>query len=180
LADAAQQPPVLDALRRDIEESRSYCVTGSLMRLDQLHWLPDDVLTKADRASMLASLELRTPYLQRELAEFANSVSPAIHLAGGGKQLLRLVLNQLLPNAPRRHKLAFLPPIADWLRGALGPVMEVQISRGALYSEGWIKSDVTSHLLSEHRRGRADHSHTLWPLLAAGLWLDKYRQIETP
>jgi asparagine synthase (glutamine-hydrolysing) len=169
---------VLASLERDFRESRSYSVSGSLMRLDQLHWLPDDVLVKADRAGMLASLELRTPYLQRELAEFATSVAPSTHLAGGGKQLLRILLNQLLPDAPRRRKVAFLPPISEWLRGDLGPLMERQVERGSLYSEGWMRADVAGHLLREHRRGEGDRSHLLWPLLAAGLWLDRFRGIE--
>ena len=169
---------VLEELQHDFKESRAYSVPGSLMRLDQLHWLPDDVLVKADRAGMLASLELRTPYLQRELAEFATSVAPSIHLSGGGKRLLRLLLQDLLPGAPRRRKVAFLPPVAEWLRGALGPVMEDQVARGSLYEEGWVKGDVAAQLLSEHRRGEGDRSHILWPLLAAGLWLDRYRGIE--
>ena len=178
LLGTLNQNRVLADLERDIDQSRSYSVSGSLMRLDQLHWLPDDVLVKADRASMLASLELRTPYLQRELAEFATSVAPSIHLSGGGKQLLRLLLSQLLPDAPRRRKVAFLPPIAVWLRGALGPLMESQMARGSLYAEGWVRGDVASKLLSEHRRGQADRSHILWPLLAAGLWLDRFRGVE--
>ena len=169
---------VLGNLERDFRESRSHSVSGSLMRLDQLHWLPDDVLVKADRAGMLASLELRTPYLQRELAEFAASVATSTHLAGGGKQLLRILLSQLLPDAPRRRKVAFLPPISEWLRGSLGQAMESQIARGSLYSEGWVRGDVSSRLLSEHRRGEGDRSQVLWPLLAAGLWLDRYRGVE--
>ena len=179
LLEALDRDRMVADLERDIEESRSYSMSGSLMRLDQLHWLPDDVLVKADRAGMLASLELRTPYLQRELAEFATSVAPSTHLSGGGKQLLRLLLSQLLPDAPRRRKVAFLPPIADWLRGTLGPVMEDQVARGSLYAEGWMRSDVASQLLSEHRRGQADRSHILWPLLAAGLWLDRFRGVDS-
>jgi asparagine synthase (glutamine-hydrolysing) len=178
LLGTLNQTAVIDELKHDITDSRSYSVTGSLMRLDQLHWLPDDVLVKADRAGMLASLELRTPYLQRELAEFATSVAPSTHLAGGGKQLLRLLLSKLLPDAPRRRKVAFIPPIEEWLRGPLGSLMEDQIARGSLYTEGWIRADVTSQLLKEHRRGEADRSHLLWPLLAAGLWLDRYREPE--
>ena len=175
LLAALDRDHVLTNLEDDFDRSRSYSVSGSLMRLDQLHWLPDDVLVKADRAGMLASLELRTPYLQRELAEFAASVAPSIHLSRGGKQLLRLLLGQLLPEAPRRRKIAFLPPIAEWLRGALAPLMEAQIAGGSLYSEGWIRGDVAARMVEEHRRGEADRSSILWPLLAAGLWLDSFR-----
>ncbi len=179
LLSALDEGGVLRKLDRDFHASRSYSVPGSLMRLDQLHWLPDDVLVKADRAGMLASLELRTPYLQRELAEFATSVAPSTHLSGGGKQLLRLLLSQLLPGAPRRRKVAFLPPIAEWLRGSLSPLMEAQIARGSLYSEGWVRSEAAAMMLSEHRSGAADRSPVLWPLLAAGLWLDSYRGVST-
>jgi asparagine synthase (glutamine-hydrolysing) len=175
LCEPLARDRVLTDLQADFEESRSHSVSGSLMRLDQLNWLPDDVLVKADRAGMLASLELRTPYLQRELAEFACSVAPAIHLSGGGKSLLRSLLAQLLPDAPRRHKLAFLPPVAEWLRGPLFPLMRDQIATGTLYGEGWIRDEAAMRLLSEHREGRADRSHVLWPLLAAGLWLDRFR-----
>lgn len=178
LSLALDREQVLATLERDFKGSRSYSVPGSLMRLDQLHWLPDDVLVKADRAGMLASLELRTPYLQRELAEFATSVAPSTHLSGGGKQLLRILLSQLLPNAPRRRKAAFLPPVAEWLRGPLGPLMEDQVARGSLYSEGWMRGEVVRRLQDEHKRGLVDHSHILWPLLAAGLWLDRFRGVE--
>jgi asparagine synthase (glutamine-hydrolysing) len=167
---------VLAGLRGDIDGARS-SVPGSLMHLDQLDWLPDDVLVKADRAGMLASLELRTPYLQRELAEFAASVDPAIHLGGGGKVLLRLLLAQQLPEAPQRRKVAFLPPVASWLRGPLGSVMADQIALGSLYREGWIRPGAAGRLLAEHRGGAADHSNVLWPLLAAGLWLDRLRRV---
>jgi len=175
LQATASRDRVLAAVRSDVASSRSYSVAGALMSLDQVNWLPDDVLVKADRAGMLASLELRTPYLQRELAEFAISVAPSTHLAGGGKQLLRRLLSQVLPDAPQRRKVAFLPPIAAWLADPLAAQMEDQIARGSLYQEGWVRADATARLLAEHRSGRADRSHLLWPLLAAGLWLDRFR-----
>ena len=80
-----------------------------------------------------------------------------------------------MPGAPQRRKIAFLPPIASWLRGPLGSVLESQIGAGGLYAEGWIEPAAAASLLAEHRRGAADHSRTLWPLLAAGIWLDRLR-----
>lgn len=171
-----ERTTVLADLGAELDAARCSSVAASLMRLDQLNWLPDDVLVKADRGAMLASLELRTPYLDRGLAEFAAGVGPRVHLGGGGKRLLRLLLAELLPAAPQsRRKVAFLPPVAAWLRGPLGATMERQVAAGSLYAEGWIRPEAAARLLDEHRRGRADRSAVLWPLLALGLWLDRFR-----
>jgi asparagine synthase (glutamine-hydrolysing) len=158
-----------------INGSANGSVTGALMQLDQRHWLPDDVLFKADRAGMLVSLEVRTPYLQRDLAEFAASVPPELHVSGGGKRLLRHLLGRLEPGAPQRRKKAFLPPAAEWLRGPLSPILEDQIRHGSLFREGWFQPDAVARLARQHIEGRTDWTHVLWPLLAAGLWLDRHR-----
>jgi asparagine synthase (glutamine-hydrolysing) len=151
---------------------------GSMMRLDQQRWLPDDVLAKADRAGMLVSLEIRTPYLHRELAEFAASVAPETHVARGGKRLLRRLLSDILPEAPKRRKEAFLPPTADWLRGPLAQVVEAQLRSGSIYEERLFSRTAARALFDQHRAGRADWSEVLWSLLALGIWLDTYRGIE--
>jgi asparagine synthase (glutamine-hydrolysing) len=170
-----ERTTVLADLSAGLDDSRCSSVAASLMRLDQLNWLPDDVLVKADRGAMLASVELRTPYLDRGLAEFAAGVGPGVHLSGGGKRLLRLLLEDLLPAAPQRRKVAFLPPVAAWLRGPLAATMQRQVTSGSLYAEGWIRADVTARLFEQHWRGDADRSAVLWPLLALGLWLDRFR-----
>ena len=146
------------------------------MRLDQMQWLPGDVLLKADRASMQASLEFRTPFLHRELAEFAASVPASLHVRQGGKLLLRRVLQQVLPEASRgRSKVAFRIPSAEWLRGPLRTELDEQLAASALYSEGWFERDRVAGLVSEHVAGR-DRSAILWPILALGLWLDSIRE----
>jgi asparagine synthase (glutamine-hydrolysing) len=71
------------------------------MVLDQMQWLPDDVLVKADRTGMRVSLVVRTPYLNRELAEFAGTVPEGIHVCDGGNTLLRALLAQVAPEAAR-------------------------------------------------------------------------------
>ena len=89
-------------------------------RFDQRLYLCDDILQKADRASMWASLEMRTPFLDRTLVEFSATVAPELHMAGGGKNLLRRVLRRTLPGTSiGRKKTAFRVPVADWLRGPL-------------------------------------------------------------
>ena len=147
-----------------------------LMVLDQLHWLPDDVLVKADRAGMRVSLEVRTPYLNRELAEFAGMVAADTHVRGGGKTLLRAVLAKVAPEAAwRRRKTAFRVPAADWLRGPLAPLVERQVANGSAFAEGWFDRGEAASLLAEHRAGTRDRSAAIWPLLAFGLWLDRIR-----
>jgi len=142
-------------------------LAGALMRLDQLVWLTDDVLVKADRASMQTSLELRTPYLSRELAEFASSIPAATHVRGGGKPLLREVLRHELPEAAhRRRKIAFRVPTAQWLRGPLVKQLEETV----LYERGWFDAANVRGLLAEHAAGH-DRSSVLWPLVALSSWM---------
>jgi asparagine synthase (glutamine-hydrolysing) len=145
---------------------------GDLMRLDQSHWLPGDVLAKADRASMQASLELRTPYLSRELVEFASGLPAAWHVRGGGKRLLRRVLQRVLPAAAHeRGKVAFRTPAAEWLRGPLAPALWDHVASSSLYRDGWFdRGGVEAHVRTHQNGG--DSSSVLWPLLVLGLWLD--------
>jgi asparagine synthase (glutamine-hydrolysing) len=151
-------------------------VESRFMRLDQMQWLPDDVLLKADRATMQASLEFRTPFLHRELAEFAASVPASTHVREGGKLLLRRVLREVLPEAPHdRPKVAFRIPSAQWLRGPLRGELLEQLASSALYFEGWLERKPVSALVSEHVEGR-DHSTTLWPIFVLALWLDSVRE----
>jgi asparagine synthase (glutamine-hydrolysing) len=155
--------------------SEGLSTAGRFMLLDQLHWLPGDVLAKADRASMQVSLEVRTPYLNHELAEFAATVPPELHSAANGKVLLRALLAQLLPKTSmKRPKTAFRVPAADWLRGPLAPVLTDQVRNGHACEEGWIDRAAAGRALDRHLAGD-DNSAALWPILSFGLWLDRLR-----
>ena len=147
------------------------------MRLDQVHYLPDDVLFKTDRAGMLASLEIRTVFLERELADFAASLDTATHLAGGGKALLRaMVPDGVLetPRGRRYRKTAFRVPATQWLRGPLAEILRAQVRGGLIYSEGYFDREAVAALVEQHLAGGSDHSDTLWPLLSLGLWVDSF------
>jgi asparagine synthase (glutamine-hydrolysing) len=151
------------------------------MWLDQRHWLPDDVLAKADRASMLNSLELRTPFLHHELAELAAAIPARRHLAGRGKAVLRGVLADLDgPTLGARPKTAFRAPTGSWLRGPLAPALASQVERGTVFAEGWLDRAEVARLASEHAGGKADNSGRLWPVLCLGLWLDRFRGVDGP
>ena len=168
-----------DAIARSVRDASDPGSDGSLvtafMRMDQSSWLQDDILPKADRAGMLVSLELRTPYLHRELAEFAASVPPQVHLVGGGKRLLRQVLRAVAPDLPQRPKRAFGVPLAEWLRGPLRPLLQDHVDGSRVYDEGLFDRDAVRARVERHVRGLSDESAVLWPLLTLGLWLDARR-----
>ena len=153
-----------------------------LMHLDQVHYLPDDVLVKTDRASMLVSLEIRTAFLHGGLAELANSLDTSMHLAGAGKAIVHEMLPEdILPaggGGRRYRKKAFRVPAAEWLRGPLAAVLERQIAAGSIYEEGYFDRDAARGLAREHAGGACDHSDRLWPLLALGLWADRFHGLD--
>ena len=152
-----------------------------LMALDQLHWLPDDALAKADRAGMRVSLEVRTPYLNRELAEFAATVSERVHGRDGGKALLRGLLAQVAPEAAARCSNDSLRGTGSRLAaGPLGSGSSTASSRtGAPSQRAGSTATRPPRLVAEHRGGIRDASAVLWPLLAFGLWLDRERNRDT-
>ncbi len=144
-------------------------------RLDQRLYLCDDILQKADRASMSTSLEMRTPYLDRTLAEFSASVAPEVHMAGGGKNLLRRVLRRTLPPAGGGHKkTAFRVPLADWLRGPLAASVHEHVLAGRLVRDGWVRTAAAGRLVArlDARDSEDAATRELWPMLCAGAWLD--------
>jgi asparagine synthase (glutamine-hydrolysing) len=167
----AHSKVLVDDAGADIDED----VVGSLMRLDLLRWLPGDVLVKADRATMRASLELRTPYLSRELAEFAASVPSVVHVKHGGKVLLRRLAGDLMPAVGHGdRKTAFRAPCAQWLRGPLLPKLLEQVRESALYSDGWFDRGTVARWIEQHRTGREDLTKTLWPVFALACWYDAH------
>ena len=152
-----------------------------LMRLDQVDYLPDDVLVKTDRASMLVSLEVRTVYLHGALAELAASVDTSLHLAGQGKALLREMLptGKLAPRSSGRYrKTAFRAPAAEWLRGPLASMLHNQLEHGVIFQEGYFDRRAVSELVREHLSSAHDRSDLLWPLLSLGLWADRFHGLD--
>lgn len=163
-------------MRRSVDGAGGDTGPGAMMRLDQEFWLCDDVLAKADRAGMLASVELRTPFLHREVAEFAASVPVEVHLSGRGKPLLRTLLKRVAPELHhRRSKAAFRAPADEWLRGPLASLVERQLEGGLLYREGWFSATRMRALFHRHRAGPGSQAGVLWAALTLGVWLDGFR-----
>ncbi|HEY2217030.1 MAG TPA: asparagine synthase (glutamine-hydrolyzing) [Solirubrobacteraceae bacterium] len=172
---------VLDDLATCAGELNGGPAARWLMHLDQRHYLPDDVLVKTDRASMLVSLELRTVFLHSGLAELAGSLDTSMHLAGAGKALVHEMLPPgLLPERKggSYRKTAFRVPAAEWLRGPLQPLMRRQLQRGTIYEQGYFDRAEATRLFDEHEAASCDHSDQLWPLLALGVWADRFHGLD--
>lgn len=146
-------------------------VASRLMELDRCSWLPDDVLAKADRATMLCSLEMRTPFLERSLVEFATSIPAGRHVWPVGKALLREVYRSASGQRITPAKTAFRVPTGEWLRGPLRALAEHHLHDGRLVEEGWLERGALARLLREHLAG-VDRSGALWPALSLGVWLE--------
>ncbi len=140
---------------------------GRAQYADLQHWLPGDILTKADRASMAVSLEVREPLLDHELVEWAAALPPRLRLRGmTGKWLLKTAMAPFVDHdLLHRPKMGFVTPIAQWLRGPLHGRIAAIARSGRAISTGWFAPGVWERMVREHRAGAADHSRQLWQLL---------------
>lgn len=148
-----------------------------LMYLDLVRYLPDDVLTKVDRASMAVSLEAREPLLDHRLVALAFSLPSSLRVRGGrGKYILRRLLQRYLPvELIDRPKQGFGIPLAAWLRGPLRPWAEELLREEALYADGLLDARPIRLAWQEHLSGSWDHSHKLWGLLMFQAWRQRLR-----
>ena len=141
--------------------------------LDFKTWLPGDILTKVDRASMAHSLEVRVPVLDHKMVEWASSLPPDLKLRHGeGKYVFKKALEpDLPPEVLYRAKMGFRVPLATWFRGPLRGRLQGALRTGALAESGWFAADVLDRLVRQHVSGRSDHSATLWKLMMLDAFL---------
>lgn len=163
--DIAQAPLLEDLGQAD--------VAHRMMYRDLVSYLPDDILTKVDRASMAVSLEARVPLLDHRLVAFAWSLPLELKVRGSvGKWALREVLSRYVPSSlVSGPKMGFGVPIADWLRGPLADWVEDLIEPGRMRSEGFFSVDVVHRRWQQLKSsGQPWHNH-LWDVLMFQSWL---------
>jgi len=130
-------------------------------------YLPGDILTKVDRASMASSLEVRAPFLDHRFAEWSARLPAALKLHGGeGKHVLKRGLAPLLPqDILHRAKQGFSVPLAAWFRGPLRDRMRADLTGARLRETGWFDDAHIAGAIDQHASGLRDHSQLLWSLL---------------
>ena len=170
--EADRRAEVIDALPR-IEEADA--VAGA-RALDFQTYLRDGLLVKLDRASMLVSLESRSPFLDPFVTGFAAGLPPRFVIDGWRtKPLLKAVAAEILPPwVVRRRKRGLSVPIASWINRGLREEVDRVLDSQKMVSQGVLPTLPIRQLLEEHRRGEANHARSLWPLIVLQYWLEHW------
>jgi asparagine synthase (glutamine-hydrolysing) len=158
------------------EQVRSPDPINQLLALYQETYLAEDILTKADRASMATSLEVRAPFMDPCVVKLANSLPGPWKLRGcTGKWILKQALRRVLPRITlKRKKKGFGIPVAQWLSGELRSMAASLLAPDRLRRQRLFRPEAVSRLLHEHWAHRANHRKQLWTLLMFQLWWDQY------
>ena len=144
---------------------------------DQQHYLVADVLALSDTMSMAHGLEMRMPYLDRAVVQFANSLPAEWRLRHGRKWLLRRLLTRRGGSAyAERRKAGFGLPFGSWLRDPKMPLVQRYVEDGTLTLYRYVPHERISYLLQQHRQGRHDYGQELWAVLVLSAWLERFRR----
>jgi asparagine synthase (glutamine-hydrolysing) len=149
----------------------------SMMYLDTIGYLPEDILVKLDRATMAVGLEGRVPFLDHRIAEFAWKLPLHMRVRGRqGKRILRQVLYRHVPREMvDRPKSGFGIPLATWLRGPLREWAECLLDETRLRVDGYFKPQSVRQMWKEHLSQALDWEYHLWDVLMFQTWLDESR-----
>jgi asparagine synthase (glutamine-hydrolysing) len=162
--------PSVPHLSRQLDE------VEQLMLADTSAVLPDQMLVKLDRGSMAASLEVRAPFLDHRLLEWAWRQPTSIKTSGGvGKVVLRRVAQRVLPaEIVERPKMGFDPPLGAWLRNELRPWASDLLAAPRSVSEGWIDGAAVRRVWAQHSSGERNWDYRLWGVLMLEAWLAEH------
>lgn len=151
-------------------------IVDHMMYLDSMYYLPDDILTKVDRASMAVSLETRVPFLDPRVIEMAWRLPQDMKIrAGQGKWILRQILQEYLPlELIERPKMGFGIPLSTWLRGDLKPWVEALIEPQKLSAQGLLNSFLIQKMWQEHVSLQRDWSACLWNICMFQAWYEEH------
>lgn len=166
----------MSVLSRWFSTANGSHIIDAAMLVDQMTYLPNDLLVKVDIASMANSLEARSPFLDHHVIEFAARLPEKMKASGiETKSFLKKLAARLVPKEViYRRKMGFGVPIGKWFRGEMKDfVCEVLLSERSLH-RGIIKPEALKKYVNEHTEARQDHAFRLWALLMLELWFQRF------
>lgn len=151
-------------------------IVSEMIYRDTKYYLPGDILTKVDRASMAVSLEVRSPFLDYRIIEQAWQLPMSLKVGSGqGKIVLRNLLKMYVPESFfDRPKMGFGVPVSDWLRGPLKEWSYEILNDKGSNSDGLLNHSVISQYWDEHKSGARNWQYPLWTVLMLKAWRNKY------
>ena len=175
-ADITRQN-TLRIIQEQIEKASAENYVEKIMETDLHTYLPGDILVKVDIASMAHSLEVRSPFMDHRISEFAASLPLKFKQHGNTrKHILSEAFNDILPaQVTGRAKMGFGVPVADWLRGDWKDNAKECILEGFGVANGFFKKESLEKILSKHCNEQADFSYPLWALLIFELWGETHK-----
>ena len=139
-------------------------------------YLPDDILVKVDRAAMASSLEVRNPFLDHRIIEYAWKIPQSLKLSEGqSKRILRNSLQIRSKNLIERPKMGFAIPIDTWLRGSLRDWAESLLNEKSLQENGYFETKLILNKWEEHLSGKKNWQNQLWSVLMFQSWYKKIK-----
>lgn len=155
--------PLLAALRR----GRTGDALDRALAGDLTTWLPDDILSKVDRASMGCSLEVRVPFLDHRVVQRVSRIPSRLKMRGLSTKILlkRSFRGRLPATILERGKQGFSSPVKVWLRREFRPLMADLLDHSEFFARWGLKRSTVARWTQEHGDGRENHAHRLWPLL---------------
>jgi asparagine synthase (glutamine-hydrolysing) len=144
------------------------------LRWYALRYLPDYILAKVDRCSMRHGLEVRSPFLDTAVVEFAAGLPASFKMPGARRKwFMKQALGRHMPGIVRRRgKRGFLMPVAGWLAGSLRGLLRDMASPARLERQGLFRPEAVARLLREHEEGSVDRREELWTFLVLQIWLE--------
>jgi asparagine synthase (glutamine-hydrolysing) len=153
--------------------------TSGLRRIlyfDQTSWLPDNLLERADRMTMAASIESRVPFLDHELVNFVSSLPDRYRIRGmRGKWILREAGKRLIPRKIlERPKVGFRVPVGQWFRGPLREFLRDHLGNGSSLTRPYYDAKILDRTLTDHMDGKQNREKLIWTLLNLEIWHRQY------
>ena len=147
-------------------------IIKNMMLSDFNTYLTDDILCKVDRSSMFYSLELRSPYLDKDLIDYSINIPTKLNIKNGkSKLILKKILENYLPaHIIYNKKKGFSVPISEWIKKDLRDWAEEYLSKESINLHGLIDYNLASSLKNEHFKNQKNNEHKLWSIIQFNSW----------